>query len=100
MTVPEISFQYSNPWISTGFFVDNYDKNITRMLEKYFYIFLIFYHYFMSFSSPSATPDGEKNTAYQHLQDNTLPTPNWIDTEQNSSYEDVPMQLTFRHAES
>lgn len=54
----------------------------------------------MSFSSSITTPDGEKNTAYQHLQDNTLPTPNWIDTNQSSAYEDIPMQLTFRHAES
>jgi len=54
----------------------------------------------MPFSSLNTTPGGEKNTAHQHLHDNTLPTPNWIDTEQNSSYGDIPMQLTFRHAES
>jgi len=54
----------------------------------------------MSFSPLNRTPDGETNAAYQHLQDNILPTPNWIDTRQNNSYEDTPMQLTFRHAES
>lgn len=54
----------------------------------------------MSFSPLNRTPDGEKNTAYQHLQENTLPTPNWIDKEQNSPYDDMPIQLTFRHAES
>ncbi len=54
----------------------------------------------MSFKSLNMAPDGEKNPAYQHLQESTLPTPNWIDTEQNSSYEDTPIQLTFRHAES
>ena len=81
--------------------MDNYDKDIPDCEEKFFYILLIFYHYFMSFSSLNTTPtDGEKKIAYQHLQDNTLSTPNWIDTEQNSSYENMSTQLTFRHAES